>query len=121
MQLTVTGLKEMQAAVRALATAFPTKAKRGLVRGCEGIMTRSKEDFVPVKTGNLASTGRVTPDPNPLVISAALSFGGPAASYAEAVHEIKRYHVHGQWHYLSQPIEEGIAGVQASILEEVMQ
>jgi hypothetical protein len=82
-------------------------AKRTLVRGCEAIMTRSKEEFCPVDLGTMRGTGVVIPDPDPEVIAATLQYGGPAAPYTVKQHEdVTLRHTVGEDHFLEKPFRE---------------
>lgn len=101
------GVEQMFSKVRKWLDEMRRTAKRTLVRGCEAIMTRSKQEFVPVREGILKGTGHVTPDPNPNVIAATLSYGGPAAAYAIVQHEdVTLRHTVGEHHYLEKPVRE---------------
>jgi len=54
----------------------------------ERIMARSKEQYVPVDTGTLMSTGHVQlPVIDGSTITTVLGYGGPSAGYALQVHE----------------------------------
>lgn len=94
----ITGLKEMQEALQKLARRFPDHVAKALYRRAEEIMTRSKREFVPVDTGNLRATGHVhEPERHGRKISVAMSYGGPAAPYAIAVHEHLSEHSPWSW------------------------
>jgi hypothetical protein len=84
----ITGLKAMDAKLQRLATRFPNEVERALYLRAEAIMTRSKREFVPVDLGTLRGTGHVSPpERRGRRVRVALSYGGPAAPYATAVHE----------------------------------
>lgn len=76
------------------------------------VMTESKRDYVPVRTGALRSTGTVLPpevENNQLVVR--LGYGGVAAPYALAVHETDKNYRHGkQWKYLETPLMAKVGG-----------
>lgn len=87
----------------------------------EEVMTISKQDFVPVDTGNLRASGHVIPpDPamEPMVVT--LAFGGPSADYALEVHEnLEVHHNVGQAKYLEAPFYERLPQLQPNINEAV--
>lgn len=72
---------------------------------------------VPRDTGVLASTGRVDgPAPTPLGPFVELSFGGAAAQYALAQHEILTYHHKvGEARYLVRGMERWKPGGSAAM------
>lgn len=83
-------------------------------------MTRSKEEFVPVDTGLLRSTGRVELMQQGRKWFVVLSYGGPADYYAWYVHENPyAFHPVGQWKYLEQPIREAEPGMAERLAERV--
>lgn len=75
---------------------FPERVReevtKELYQFAETVMSASKDGpatvVVPVDTGTLRSTGHVDPpEQEPDQVSVTLGYGGPAASYALAVHE----------------------------------
>lgn len=102
------------------------------VAEAEAIMALSKETYVPVDLGPLRASGTVhTPTVTGGVIHVEMSYGGPSAPYAEAVHENpragktegltpdgrKRAHWAqvGQWKYLETPF----LAAQGGMLERI--
>ena len=113
----------------------------------EKTMARSKNDFVPVDLGALKNSGHVAP----LVVEGKkaiieLGYGGPAAPYALAVHEIPppggggysqaamdarieggnlsaptrtATHKVGQWKYLEQPLFEDLPEYDKHMAEDL--
>ncbi len=84
-------------------------AAASLYRSAERTMTRSKEDFVPVDTGALRSTGTVMPpEITQNNITVELGYGGPSVDYAVIVHEDPSAHHKPptQWKYLETPLKE---------------
>lgn len=80
---------------------------KALVGAAETVMLLSKSVYVPVITGNLRSTGTVGPVQISVgVISVEMSYGGPAAPYAEAVHDAPPEWGQGKRHYLLIPFME---------------
>ena len=80
-------------------------SRQAVLRTAEEIMADSKENYVPIDTGNLKSTGtvQVTAD-RPQLFEATLSYGGPSAAYAIFVHEnLQAKHAIGQALYLTTP------------------
>jgi hypothetical protein len=99
----LTGDTKLMQALSNLAKELPVVALMSLVQSGEEIMTDSKENYVPVDTGNLRASGLVTIDvPNAQVN---LSYGGPAIGYAIYVHEIDKNYNNGKsWKYLQAPL-----------------
>ncbi len=73
----------------------------------EEIMTDSKENFVPVDTGALRSTGIVIHgQPAPGKTNVRLVYGGRSAPYALHVHDTKKKYKNGKvWKYLEDPVK----------------
>lgn len=73
----------------------------------EAVMTLSKAVYVPVVSGNLRSTGQVS---LPVVktgrVEVTMSYGGPAAPYAQAVHDAPPDWGQGKRLYLLIPFNE---------------
>lgn len=129
-QITITGLDDLLRKLDRIPQIGRAGAGIALYQEAEKIMTTSKDEFVPVDTGTLRSTGHVQPpeiDENG-VISVTMGYGGPAAPYAFYVHEIPpppeqspggrsaTHHV-GQWKYLEQPTLEAASGLPDAIAE----
>lgn len=89
--------------LKVLFKALTDEAKDTTREWAEDTMTISKENFCPYKTGLLKSTGKVkTVVGTDREFKVELSFG-EGINYAIPVHEIPRYHAHGQSQYLSTP------------------
>lgn len=111
----IEGLKEMRAKLSNLARKYPKKAKAALVMWGERVMTRSKDEFVPVDLGTLRSSGHVKPHSGKK-IGIDLAYGGPAEAYAIVQHENPDFqHTVGEDKYLEKPLLEA-----ASTFEEDM-
>lgn len=83
-------------------------------------MTRSKEDYVPVDTGNLRSSGQVETEIQGESVTTQLGFGGAAADYAIYVHEINKNYRNGkQWKYLETPLKEDLPRINDGIAKAV--
>lgn len=91
--------------LRGLGPAALSTAGGSLYRSAEAIMTKSKDEYVPVDTGNLRRTGHVDrPKIEGFKISVQMGYGGTAATYAITVHESNRAYRSGkQWKYLETP------------------
>lgn len=75
-----------------------------LVGSAETVITLAKGIYVPVVSGNLRSTGQVGDvEVHNGVVSIEMSFGGPAALYAEIVHDAPPDWGQGKNQYLSKP------------------
>jgi hypothetical protein len=105
-EIRVTGLEEMQRKLTALGEKFPKEIRSALFIEAETIMTDSKTNYVPVDLGMLKSTGHVIPpEHRGGELITVLSYGGPAAPYAEEQHEELGYwHDKGQAKYLEVPL-----------------
>ena len=95
------GVEDMRRKLIAVQAAFPKVVARALYRRAEAVMTRSKNEFVPVaeiRGGTLRASGRVAP---PVIkgkrISVGMGYGGPADDYAVAVHEHLSEHSPPSW------------------------
>lgn len=102
--------------VRKLRSIGPAALQEGgasLFRSGEKIITRSKEEFVPIDTGALESTLSVSvPEFTKKDVVVTLNAGGPAAPYALAVHEIDKNYRNGrQWKYLETPTKEAVPDI----------
>lgn len=83
-------------------------------------MTRSKEDYVPVDTGNLRSSGQVETEIQGESVTTRLGYGGAAADYAVYVHEINKNYRNGkQWKYLETPLKEDLPRINDGIAKAV--
>lgn len=83
-------------------------------------MARSKEDYVPVDTGNLRSSGQVETEIQGESVTTQLGFGGAAADYAIYVHEINKNYRNGkQWKYLETPLKEDLPRINDGIAKAV--
>jgi hypothetical protein len=102
----------------------------------EAIMADSKEHYVPVDLGPLRASGTVHPPTTTGgEVHIELSYGGPAAPYAEAVHENPRagktdgftpsggrrktWAQVGQWKYLETPFLAAQAGMLGRIADRL--
>ncbi len=130
----LTGVAELKKALQAGGERALKLAGQGLYQEAEQIMLRSKEEFCPVDTGNLKSTGHVElPEYKGKSVTVELGYGGPAAEYALEVHEnpragktggvspqgrrYKHYSQVGQWKYLEQPINEAVPGMAGRLAD----
>lgn len=121
------GTKRFQNRMRRFPKETMQDVKAGLVGEAEDIMADSKENYVPVDTGNLRASGHVQqPKLAGNRISVLFGYGGPAAPYALAVHEnprsgktggvspsghrYKTWAKVGQWKYLETPFKEALEG-----------
>ena len=120
MGVIVVGIPETRASIQKLGRRGLRAYRQAFRAEGEGIMLRSKKDFVPVDSGGLRASGRVrdvsTLNASPRI---RLSFGGPAAPYAVHVHEIQAQHPVGQWKYLEQPANEAAQGMDTRIARRV--
>lgn len=102
-------LQRIIAKYRALSHTIPGAIALQVYPAMETAMREIKQDDVPRKTGNLASTGLVN---KPQIIGGetvriTAQFGGQSATYAVIVHENPRpFHPHGRYKYLWGPMQE---------------
>lgn len=87
----------------------------------EGIMTLSKEVYVPVDLGVLCGSGFVElPQFERNKVSIVLGFGGPAAPYAVEVHEdLQAYHTVGEAKYLSKPFRSSAKELSQRLADDI--
>lgn len=117
-RVTSVGDKELRAKIAALG-AGATKAVRAvLYRKAEEISGKAKQ-AVPVDTGALRSTIHVEgPKGSEGHISVSVVAGGPAAPYAEPVHEdLGKFHPNGTAKYIERPFLEVLPSVKPALLE----
>jgi hypothetical protein len=116
-EVKVKGLKETQADMKRLGPRAGKALAPQIVQEAENIIGDGKEE-VPVDTGNLRETGHVQ---HPIVtetnVSVQAGFGGPAAGYAEKVHEdLDARHNPGQKaKYLEDPYKRALPGMDQRI------
>jgi hypothetical protein len=128
----VKGIDEMIAKLQRVGDNVPVAVGEAMYLEGERIMAESKEEYVPVVTGALRSSGYVNP---PVVtdktVVVVLGYGGPAVAYARAVHEnpragktggispsgqrYARWSRVGQWKYLQRPLELAVRGLSQRI------
>ena len=130
------GDKELREKLRRLGAAALPAGGRSLFESAENIMSISKEQYVPVETGTLKSSGFVQPpDFEGKSVSVYLGYGGVAAPYALAVHEnpragktggvspsgqkYKRWATVGGWKYLTQPVNENLGNVVSKLKRDL--
>ena len=107
------GLERFKKSARRKRNLIATGVARGLFKEGEGIMTISKQAYVPVDTGTLRASGFVDrPIRRGTKILVMLGYGGPAAPYAIFVHEdMDAFHVVGQAKYLEVPFRRARRGM----------
>jgi hypothetical protein len=97
----LSGTQAVDRRIRRLASRLPQIAARALRREAEAIMTESKRKYVPVDLGTLRSSGHVGEviiKPGPAGgVEVTLGFGGAAAPYALAIHEVHSPHDPPSW------------------------
>lgn len=92
------GLPQAVKKLRRLAERYPDRIMRAVYRRAEAVMTRSKNEFVPVDKGILRNSGHVgTVQRQGRIVSVTMSYGGAAKAYAIAVHEHLSEHSPPSW------------------------
>lgn len=124
--VSVRGLPQTMKALKKLGDKGPKVLSGALFREGEGIMGDSKEKFVPVVTGNLKSSGHVDkPKITASGASVELGFGGPAATYALAVHENPNTGKTatgsqvGEWKYLETPFKQHLTNMDQRLAQDM--
>lgn len=115
----IAGVKEARAKLARIARRFPEKTKRALVMFGEKVMTRSKDEFVPVRDGILKNSGHVRPHKGKK-IGIDLVYGGPAESYALVQHENMEFqHKVGGPKYLERPLLEALPTFEEDMVKSI--
>lgn len=122
LKIEIEGIAKLESVLSRLTPETLEAAGVGLHNEAERIMTRSKEEFVPVKTGALRSTGHVGEvevKSNEVVVE--MGYGGPGTPYAVAQHERLDYQHPGQGEakYLERPTLEAVHGMGSRIAADV--
>lgn len=106
-QATIKGGAALRSKLNQLGPLAVKVGMASLYRSAEAVMTESKENYVPIDTGALKSTGNVQiVDEGASGGKVALGYGGPAAPYAVYVHEMNKNYKSGKtWKYLQTPLQ----------------
>lgn len=122
-EFNIQGGKELERKLRLLGPLALKVAGRSLYESAEEVMADSKENYVPVDTGNLRSTGVVDlPVTRGHEVEVQLGYGGPAANYAIYVHEMNKAYRNGkQWKYLQQPLEQRLPKIGEKLKDDLDQ
>ena len=91
--------------------------KSEMFKQAEGIMSDSKNNYVPVKEGILKSSGHVKlPEVQGSRITVEMGYGGAAEKYALIVHEdLNAIHKVGQAKYLEIPFKKATSSFMARL------
>lgn len=113
--------RQLQRFLRRAPEDFKRAAATALYQEAEPIMTESKQQ-TPVDTGALRSSGHIQ---QPVIsgdqVTVEMGYGGPAASYAEIVHEkLDVHHPVGKAKYLEDPFNEAKPGLPGRIGRRIM-
>jgi len=120
MDFQITGVEQALASLESVASQIIPTVSRSLYQSGEATMTKSKEQFVPIDTGSLKSSGTVQLEVSGPVVKVHLGFGGVAGSYAVFVHEInKNYRGGRQWKYLETPMKEDLPDTQNKLIDDL--
>lgn len=116
----LTGVEAGEAALDHLAVAVVPTVAGSLYRSGEHVMTQSKEQFVPVDTGTLRSSGAVELETSESLVIVRLGFGGAASAYALAVHESNKNYKGGRsWKYLETPLNSEIPEINRRLQDDL--
>lgn len=130
--VTLKGGKELEQKLARIGPEGLKTAAVSLKDSGDNIMSISQDQFCPVMTGTLKSTGYVNePEIHGSSVEVTLGYGGPAAKYALKVHEnprsgatggvspsgakYKRWAKVGQWKYLETPLKENAKNVVSDL------
>jgi hypothetical protein len=120
MDFRITGIEEGIASLDRLDVRVVPTVAGSLYRSGEHVMTQSKEQYVPVDTGTLRSSGTVQIETTETVVQVHLGFGGPADDYALAVHETNKNYQGGRsWKYLEIPLNQELPEINRSLQDDL--
>jgi uncharacterized membrane protein len=118
----IEGGEKVLAALRSYGDAAAPALGRALY-GEANVIFNDSQEIVPVDTGTLKNTGYVhqPQSPAPGIVEVLVSYGGPAAAYALAVHERLgvRHKPPTQAKYLETPLLARSAGMAARIAQRM--
>jgi hypothetical protein len=134
--MTVSGIQTTKLKLQRNSLKAIGATKLALREEAERIMAISKEQYVPVDTGNLRASGHVkTPQAVGSLVYVDLGYGGAAAPYALSVHENPRsgktggispsgfpyehWAQTGEWKYLETPVKQALPGLNKRIQTRV--
>lgn len=132
----IKGDAEMIASLEKLKVKSIDAAKSALYIEASNIIADSKENYVPVDTGNLRKSAHTEhPKWFGKTISIVFGYGGLAAKYAAAVHEnpragktggespsgrkYKTWAKTGGWKYLELPLKKAVTGMNNRLAERM--
>jgi hypothetical protein len=117
--LTFRGTDAFARKVEQATEELKRRAAKALVREAEAVMADSKENYVPVDTGNLRNTGVVLPA---VIDASGVSVEmGFSADYAAVVHEdLTAQHPNGEAKYLTKPLTKRAAGMNVRIANAML-
>lgn len=114
-----TGDKELAARLQKFRDDTPKEFRKALlVVGAKKLA--AAQDRVPVDTGKLKGTGRMSVRAGKQQVMLAIGFGGPEAPYAGIVHEdLSKRHKNGQAKYLESVFNEDVGGLGQELAAEM--
>ena len=132
----IAGVAEWHSKLKAMSPAVFTAMVKSAYESFEGVMTTAKEEYVPVDSGALRSTGTVLPpEVSGQSAKITMGFGGPAAPYALSVHENPRagktggispsgkpyesWARTGGWKYLETPLKAATGEIAAKMKADI--
>lgn len=120
MDFRITGIDEGVASLDRLDARVVPTVTGSLYRSGEHVMTQSKEQYVPVDTGTLRSSGTVQVETTETAVQVHLGFGGAASDYALAVHETnKAYKAGRSWQYLRIPLNAELPEINRRMQDDL--
>ena len=113
--------RDVKAQFEALGDAGIKAVAKAIYKSANQIMTDSKKNYVPVRTGVLRSSGTVThPKRSGASVTVELGYGGAASAYALAQHERLDYrHKKGQAKYLELPAIRHRPEIASNVMHEL--
>lgn len=136
MSFKVTGMTGVRRELVRLQTMAPGAMDRALHTEGELVMTDAKQNHVPIDLGPLMNSGHVQPTTRQgKAVVVVMSFGGPAAAYAAAVHERPSSHDPPSWKgvpvtfsppgrgpkYLERPLRNAARGMTIRLVRRLRQ
>lgn len=132
----IAGVAEWNAKLKTMGPAVFDAMVKSAYQSLEAVMATSKEEYVPVDSGTLRSTGTVLqPEVSGMSATITMGFGGPSAPYALAVHENPRagktggispsgkpyesWARTGGWKYLETPLKAATGAIAAKLKADV--
>lgn len=107
LEFSIAGLEQFKDALDKFGERVIPTTRDSLYYSAEAIMTVSKEQYCPVDTGALRSSGTVQVEIRGSGVEVQLGYGGAAAAYGGK-----------QWKFLETPLKAGLGDINAALIED---